>query len=312
MIIITGSLAFDHIMDFPGYFKDHILPDKRHILNVSFLVRTLRRQRGGIAGNIAYNLALLGESSTIFATAGADFGAYKSQLTGIGVDTSQIRIYEDTVTAVAFITTDLDDNQIAGFYPGAMSRASELSLTALPEKPRIILIGANEPRAMKSFVNECHKLAIDYIFDPAQQLSSLQKEQIETGVLGAKVVIGNDYEIELIQNKIKLSKKEILKEAEILITTRGGAGSVIATKGCEVQIPIAKPRKIVDPTGAGDAYRAGIIKGLIRDWDFEKMGKVAALCATYALEQYGTQEHSFTKGEFEERYLEEFGDKVEL
>lgn len=299
-------------MDFPGYFKDYILPDKIHILNISFLVKTLRRQRGGIAGNIAYNLALLGESSTIFSTAGADFGAYKRHLTEIGVDTSQIRIYEDTATATAFITTDLDDNQIAGFYPGAMSRASELSLEALPERPRLALIGANEPSAMKSFVNECHKLAIDYIFDPAQQLPSLSKEQIETGILGAKVVVGNDYEIELIQNKIGLSKKEILKKAGILITTKGVAGSVIATRDCQVQIPIAKPKKIVDPTGAGDAYRAGIIKGLIRNWDFEKMGRVAALCATYALEQYGTQEHYFTKEEFEKRYFEEFGEEIEL
>jgi len=312
MIVITGSLAFDHIMDFPGYFKDHILPDKIHILNVSFLVRTLKRQRGGIAGNVAHNLGLLRESPTVFATAGGDFVLYQEKLTEVGVDVSQIKIYDGESTALAFITTDLDDNQIAGFYPGAMSHARDLSLTALPEKPRLVLIGANDPRAMRNFIYECQRLNVDYIFDPAQQLVTLTAEHIKTGVLGSKVTIGNDYEIQLIMRKLELSKKELLRGTEVLITTRGVKGSVIETDNQEFEIPIAKPKKRVDPTGVGDAYRAGIVKGLIKGWDFEKMGKVAALCATYALEQYGTQEHSFTKREFEGRYKKEFGEKVEL
>lgn len=312
MIVITGSLAYDHIMDFPGYFKDHILPDKIHILNVSFLVNTLKRQSGGIAGNVAYNLALLGEKPTIIASAGSDFSSYKEELTKLGVDTSNIEVHNDDTTASAFITTDLDDNQIAGFYPGAMSRARDLSLTCLPEKPKLVLIGANDPLAMRNFVEECQRLSLDYIFDPAQQLISLSLEQIRVGVTSSKVVIGNDYEIQLIQKKLNLTKKELLKLTEILITTRGVAGSLIETGEEIYNIPIAKPIDRTDPTGAGDAYRAGIIKGLIRGWDFEKMGRVAALCATYAIEQYGTQEHSFTKGEFEKRFRVEFGEKIRI
>ncbi|MBI1729381.1 carbohydrate kinase family protein [Candidatus Acetothermia bacterium] len=313
MIIVTGSLAFDHIMDFPGRFSEHILPEKIHILNVSFLVDTLKRQRGGVAGNIAHNLALLGERPVILAAAGEDFQEYSKFLSAEGIDLSHVRIIPGDYTASAFITTDLADNQITGFYPGAMGQADLLSLKDFdPKKIELVLIAADKPSVMVKYSRECQELGIPYIFDPSQQIVRLSNEELRIGIQGAKVLIGNDYEIQLILNRFKATEEDLLKQVTFLISTLGEKGSHIHTRYGVVEIPIAKPNEITDPTGAGDAYRAGIIKGMIHNWPLEVMGRVAALSAVYAIESYGAQEHRYTKSEFVKRYQENFGAEIEL
>jgi adenosine kinase len=310
-IIVTGSMAFDHIMDFPGYFKDHILPDKVHMLNVSFLVNSLKRQRGGCAANIAYNLALLQERPTIMATVGTDFGEYREWLENNGVDTSSLKVIDDEFTASAFVTTDKSDNQITGFYPGAMSYADQLSFRDLQAGAvDMAIISPNNPAAMAKYAVECSELGIPYIFDPGQQVVSLTPESLVDGARHAKVLIANDYEYEMIKNKCELGMADLCRMAEIVIVTLGEEGSEIRTNGDVVRIPPAKAHDVVDPTGAGDAYRAGVIKGLLRGYDLEKMGRVAGLTAVYALEKYGTSAHHFTLAEFEERYRENFGEAL--
>jgi adenosine kinase len=300
-------------MDFPGRFSDHILPEKIHILNVSFLVDTLKRQRGGVAGNIAHNLALLGERPIILAAAGEDFQDYAKFLSAEGIDISHIRIIPGDYTASAFITTDLADNQITGFYPGAMGHADLLSLKEFdPKKIEFVLIAADKPSVMVKYARECQELGIPYIFDPSQQIVRLSNEELQIGIQGAKVLIGNDYEIQLILNRFKATEQDLLKHVTFLISTLGEKGSRIHTRYGVVEIPIAKPKEITDPTGAGDAYRAGIIKGMIRNWPLEVMGRVAALSAVYAIESYGAQEHHYTKTEFVKRYQENFGTEIEL
>jgi len=313
MILIAGSLAYDNIMDFPGRFAEHILPEKIHILNVSFLVETLKRQRGGIAGNIAHSLALLGERPAILAAAGEDFDSYREFLKSEGVNTDYIQIVPGEFTATAFITTDLSDNQITGFYPGAMKNADELSLTQFAEgKLDIVLIGADKPEAMMRYCRECQELNIPYIFDPSQQIVRLSDEDLQVGISGAKVIIGNDYEIQLISNRLNMTEDDLKHCAEYLIITLGEKGSVIHTGGERYEIPIAKPHNIIDPTGAGDAYRAGIIKGLTHGWEPDVMGRVASQAAVYAIETYGAQEHQYSQSEFEARFNESFGSEIQL
>ena len=313
MILIAGSLAYDNIMDFPGKFADHILPDKIHMLSVSFLVDTLKRQRGGIAGNIAHSLALLGENPAIIATAGEDFDSYAEFLKSEGVNTDHIKIIPGEYTATCYITTDMSDNQITGFYPGAMKDADSISLSQFnSDEIDIVLIGADKPEAMIKYARECQELNIPYIFDPSQQIVRLSDEDLQLGISGAKVLIGNDYEIELITSRLGMSNKDILQAVEYLIITLGEKGSEIHTRDGSYTIPIAPSREIVDPTGAGDAYRSGVIKGLVHGWDAEKMGRVAAQAAVYAVETYGAQEHSYSPSDFKARYQESFGEAIDL
>ncbi|MCL5257081.1 MAG: carbohydrate kinase family protein [Chloroflexi bacterium] len=305
-IVITGSIAWDHIMDFPGYFKDHILPEKVHMLNVSFLVNCLKRQRGGCATNIAYNLSLLGERPSIMATVGSDFEDYRLWFLANEIDVSGIAVIDGEYTASAFVTTDKADNQITGFYPGAMSYADTLSFANLDyQSIEIAIISPNSPQAMVKYAEECKQLHIPYIFDP-----SLEPGAITESARGAKVLIANDYEYEMIRNKTGLSVDDLVDYAEIVIVTLGDKGSLIRTKQETVNVPPAKPRRVIDPTGAGDAYRAGIIKGLLRDYNLAKMGKVAALVSVYGLEEYGTTLHRFTMPEFSERFMENFGEAL--
>lgn len=306
-VVVTGSLAFDYIMDFPGRFSDHILPDKIHILNLSFTVGTLKKQYGGTAGNIAYNLALLGEKPTILGAAGSDFSEYRRHLERAGADTSKVVIHKSLLTSNFFVITDLADNQIGGFYPGPMDKALKFSLSTLGQKPFLAIVAPNNPQTMISLVLELRRLKIPFIFDPAQQIIRFGKRELLSGIRGAKVLIGNDYEIELIQEKTGLGKKKLLGLAEILVTTHGEEGSIIESVGKTWKIPPARPKKVVDPTGAGDAYRAGLIKGILENWPWEKTGKTASLAAVYAIEKYGTQKHRYTLREFKKRYKENFG-----
>lgn len=297
MILVTGSLAFDVIMDFPGKFADHIDPTKIHILNLSFLVNTLKKQKGGTAGNIAYNLALLKTPVSILGSAGEDFKEYQEFLKKAGVDTSQIKISQENLTSQAFIITDQADNQITAFYPGAMSENSRLSI----DTADFAVISPNDPKAMLNFAKEAQTLKIPYMFDPGMQLPRLTDQDLITGIDGAKILIGNDYEIGLIKKRLKTIK------TDILITTLGEKGSIIQTPEETIQINPAKPKEVVDPTGAGDAYRAGFLAGYLQGKDLKTSGQMGSVAACYAIEKYGTTTHEFTLDEFQARYKGNYG-----
>ncbi|MBM4420807.1 MAG: carbohydrate kinase family protein [Chloroflexi bacterium] len=300
-IACSGSVAFDHIMTFPGHFQDHILPDKVHILNVSFLVDSLTKRRGGTAANIAYNLALLGEKAQVVATVGEDFEEYRGWLERAGVDTKATRVVPGDFTASGFITTDLSDNQITGFYIGAMRAAATVSLKELAPRPALVCVSPNDPAAMDLHVNEARALGIPWVYDPGQQIVRLEGEQLVNGMRGARCVVGNDYEIAMIASKTGYSEDRLGELAAMVVVTKGEHGSVVHERGRTTNVPAAKPKRVLDPTGAGDAYRAGLLRGLLRGESVETWGRVAALSAAYAVEQRGTQEHAHTPPEFNAR-----------
>ena len=308
-VVCTGSIAFDYILTFKGHFKDHILLDKTHILNLSFLVDDLQKRRGGVAGNYAHNLALLGYPSAVLATAGTDAAEYRDWLAARGVDCSGLRLLEGELSATGFTTTDMDDNQLTGYYGGAMWRAGMLGLDDAPAAEAVI-IGPNDPGAMKRLVHECRERGIKFVFDPAHQLPMMSAEDVTDSTRGAWIVIGNDYEHQLIEERTKRDEKGLLELAEIVVTTLGRHGSRIATRHQAVEIPAAEAIRESDPTGAGDAYRAGLVAGLLRGLDVEAAGRVASLAGTYAVEQVGTIEHAYTPAEFARRYHDSFGTDI--
>jgi adenosine kinase len=307
-VLVCGSIAFDHIMDFPGLFKDQILPDKIHALNVSFLVNSLKKMRGGTAANISYNLALVGEAPVILGTAGQDFVEYQNWLNQSGVDTSLIKILADDYTASCFITTDLANNQITGFYPGAMAHDPELSLKTVDRKDTaLVVIAPTEPTAMIKWALECRELGVPYLFDPGMQIPRLSGDDLRRGILGARIVIFNEYEYTLMLEKTGLTREEILSSVDLLVETLGGKGSFLGTKHKRVHVQAAKPVEVVDPTGAGDAYRAGLIKGYFEGASLEKTGQYASITAVYAVEHKGGTNHKYTIAEFNQRYQENYG-----
>ena len=308
-IVVTGSIAFDNIMDFPGYFKDHILPEKVHILSVSFLVESLKRQPGGAAANVSYNLALLGESPRLLGAVGSDFDEYRGWLEEVGVDTSSVSVIQSEFTASAFITTDRDDNQIAGFYPGAMRMAADLSI-ADAGPATLVVITPDDPGAMAKYPAECRSLGIPYIYSPGQQIVSLSPEQLSDGVAGAACVIGNDYEMELIRSKTGFAEQDLLSMAGMVITTLGDRGSRIETPDGPVEIAAVAPERVVDPTGAGDAYLAGVARGIANGDAPADFGRVAALTASQAIAEYGTQAHRYGREEFAAKCVEHFGEDL--
>ncbi|MGW8142962.1 MAG: carbohydrate kinase family protein [Anaerolineales bacterium] len=312
-IVLTGSIAFDYLMKFPGYFQDHILPDNLDCLSLSFLVESMIRQPGGIAPNIAYNLALLGERPRLFATAGEDFAAYRDVLEEKGVDTSGIKLIEGEFTASFFANTDLANAQIASFYPGAMAAAAELSLNDLDgKKPELVLISPNDPRAMVRYVDECKELGIPYIYDPSQQIPRLKGDELEDGLDGALALFVNKYEFGMVQKKTGLSLDEIREKIQFTVVTLGEEGSLIYKKGSQVNIPVVTPDRIADPTGVGDAFRGGFLSGYAHGWDLEICAEMGSVAAAYCLEQEGPQGHSFTPSEFVERFREHFNDHGKL
>lgn len=312
-VVLTGSIAYDYIMVFPGYFKDHILPDKIHQISVSFLVDSMKRQRGGIATNIAYNLSLLGERPKIMATVGEDFEEYRRWLNLHFIDTSAIIEIPDEFTASFFVSTDKDQNQIASFYTGAMAYAHQLSFKdQVNGGIECAVISPNDPRAMVQYVAECKELGIAYIYDPSQQIIRLSGDELMDGVRGAKLVVVNDYEFEMLKNKTGCDDDEIARDTDTLIVTRGDQGSTILHDGRTIDIPPVVPHRMADPTGVGDAYRAGIIKGMVHDLSWEFTGRLGSLAATYVLEQHGTQNHHYDLDEFCERFGREFGEWDEM
>jgi len=312
-VVVTGSVAYDYLMSFPGRFSEHILPEQIHQVSLSFLVDSMRKERGGCAPNVAYTLALLGERPTVMATVGQDFGEYRSWLEDNGVDTSAMVEIDGDFTSSCFINTDLDNNQIVSFYMGAMGRADQLSFRDLDYRAvDVTIISPNAPSAMNKYVHECKELGIPYIYDPSQQIVWLNGEDLLEGIRGAKVLIGNEYEFGMIQNKTGLSMGDLLALPETTIITKGEGGSIISTKDHELYIPVVAPDPLGEPTGVGDAYRGGLIKGILRGYGWETIGRIAALAATYVLEQYGTQSHRYSLQEFVTRYRQVFGDTPEL
>jgi adenosine kinase len=310
MILCTGSIAYDYILTFKGRFKDHILLDKTHILNLSFLVDDLQKRKGGVAGNYAYNLSLLGYPAAVLATAGTDAAEYRSWLSERGVDCTGLRLLDGELSATGFTTTDMDDNQLTGYYGGAMWRAAVLGLDDAPAGVEAVIIGPNDPGAMKRLVAECRDRGVRFVFDPAHQLPMMAGEDVTDGADGSWIVIGNDYELELIQERSGRDMNGLLELSEMIVTTLGRHGSRITTRERTVDIPSAPAEREVDPTGAGDAYRAGLVAGLLRGIDLEAAGRVAALGATYAVEHVGTIEHSYTREEFCARYQRSFGSEL--
>ncbi len=308
-VLVTGSLAFDQIMDFPGFFKDHILPEKIHMISISFLVSDFRKQHGGCSGNIAYTLGLLGERPRILATAGSDFADYRARLVRKGVDVGDVRVVDDEVTATCFITTDKADNQITGFYVGAMKRARDLSLAdaVRARQPALGVVAPDDPEAMMRHCEEARRVGLPVVFDPSFQVIAMDGDALAEAARGAKAVIVNDYELAVFQEKTGLGLDGLLELAGFWVVTYGEEGSVVHLPGGEqVKIPAAKAAEVVDPTGAGDAYRGGFVAGLMRGADLAVCGRMGSVAAVYAVESYGTQSHGYTRQEFWHRFDENF------
>jgi adenosine kinase len=310
-IVVTGSVAFDYIMVFPGHFTDHILPDKLDSISLSFLVDDLRRVYGGCGPNIAYSLALLGERPVLMATAGKDATEYVDWLGQNGIDTSLLCICDDCLTASFFVNTDLDQNQIASFYTGAMARACDLSLYAVKD-PEIVIISPNDPAAMKKYAGECRERDVPYIYDPSQQVARVDGDELLAGLTGARVLILNDYEYSMLQKKTGLDEAQLMQRVDTIIVTLGENGSRIATQEQVIEVPVAKPHTVLEPTGVGDAYRAGLIKGLLHGTPWPVTGRIAALAAAYVIEHPGPQPQAYTLEAFVARYRENFGPAPEL
>ena len=311
--VITGSVAYDYLMRFPGRFRDHILPDQLDSLSVSFLADSMRRERGGVAANVAYTMKLLGGDPVILATVGHDFTDYRLWLEEQDLRTDQIIEIKDELTATFFVSTDLDQNQIANFYTGAMGYARHYSLESRQlSNAGLVLISPNDPEAMLNYAQECKRLSIPFAFDPSQQLARLDGDNLRQSVPGAAYLLCNEYELAMILNKTGWSQEELIGMVDALVLTLGKKGSVIYTDGVEIPIAIAPPLRIDDPTGAGDAYRGGFFAARSVDLPWEVCGRVGALCSSYALENIGTTTHRFTVAEFINRYEQVFGQEPDL
>jgi adenosine kinase len=306
-IVVTGSIAFDYLMSFPGKFTEHFLPEHMNRVSLSFLVDTMDKRRGGCAPNIAYTLALLGERPRLMAAAGEDFPEYRQWLEAAGVDTSLVVQIPGKFTASFFCSTDLENNQIASFYTGAMADSGQLSFRTAGETG-LAIISPNDPGAMMQYAEECRTLGIAYIFDPGQQCTRMTGAELKDGIVGAHLVICNDYEFELIRQKTGFSEGDVLAQAKSLVITRGEDGSsVYLSSGERVDVAAIPPHRIVDPTGVGDAYRGGLMKGMALRLPYEVCAQMGSVAAAYALEHLGGQSHSYTLDEFTKRYEQHFG-----
>jgi adenosine kinase len=307
-LVVTGSLAFDHIMDFPGQFKDHILPDKLHVINISFLVERLTRERGGCAGNIAYTMALLGERPRVIGAVGHDFAGYRSWLEGEGIDTGAIAVFPEDLSASGFAFTDRGDSQIWGFYVGAMKRARELSLAELAgERAAACIVAPDDPGAMSRHCEEARRTGLPFFFDPSFQVTNMEGEPLAAAARGARALFVNDYEHAVFQEKTGFAGERIFELVDTVVVTLGEQGSRIhSAAGSVVEVPPARADSVVDPTGAGDAYRGGFLVGWHRGLEPPVCGRLGSLAAVYAVERYGTQNHRYTLEEFRARYAEAF------
>ena len=310
-IVVSGSIAYDYLMTFPGRFTDQIIPEKMSRLSVSFLVDDMVRKRGGTAANIAYSLKLLGGEPILLGTVGQDFGDYETWLQANGIRTDHVVEIPHKFTASFFVSTDEEQNQIANFYAGAMSDCRDISLAdrGLTDAD-VVIISPNDPQAMLNYATECRDLGIPFAYDPSQQTARLSGEALRASIPGAGWLMVNDYEFAVIQEKTGWSKARILREVGTLIVTEGRAGSFICQNGEEFHIPIAPPQKVSEPTGVGDGYRGAFFAAHSIGLPVDVCGRVGALCATYVLEQVGTTNHRFSPQEFTQRYEQAFGEKL--
>jgi adenosine kinase len=311
-IALSGSIAFDYLMTFPGRFKDHILPDRLDRLSLSFLVDSLERRRGGIAANIAYTLALLGEHPQVVGTVGEDFEDFRVWLESKGVDTASIRTIPGQWTASFFVTTDTINSQIASFFTGAMSRAGELKIGELEPRPSLVVISANDPTAMIRHAEECLSLGIPYVYDPSQQVVRMDPKTLSEGLAGCMAAFGNDYEFALIKEKTGLTPQALVERAAFVAVTLGEEGVDVYTRGGMVHVPSVPPVSLEDPTGVGDAFRGGFLKGFVHGLRLERCAQMGALAATFCLEAKGTQAHSYDLKGFIRRFRQHFDDRGEL
>lgn len=307
-IVISGSLAYDYIMSYPGSFQDHIIPGKVYVLSISFLLDSLRRHRGGVAGNIAYTFALLGERPTIVGAGGSDFGDYRRACDELGIDTSHVVDVTDVMTGSAFMTADLAGNQIAGFYPGASSRAEEISVRGLGDEAVFAFVGATSREVMQLHAREFGESRCHLIYDPSQQVVSVSDDELMEGIGHAWGIIGSDYELAVIEKRIGLSVADLVDRLPFVARTLGHEGSELFYRGDYERIPAAPPDELRDPTGGGDAYRAGLFKGLLLGLPPAIAGRMGSVAGTYAVERHGPQEHCFTPQEFVDRFDRAFED----
>ncbi len=312
-IALTGSIAYDYLMSFPGKFEEHFLPDKLNSISLSFLVDGMVKRRGGVAPNIGYTMALLGGRPLLMGAVGEDFAVYREWLEEHGVDTRGVEVIPDEFTASFFATTDETNAQIASFYPGAMAFASQLRLYDWEEEQLdLVVVSPNDPDAMIRYVNDAKDLGIAYLYDPSQQIVRLEGEDLKKGVEGAFALFVNDYEFGLIKKRTGLSRSDILSQLDLLVITCGETGSTIFADDKEIHIPVVPPQEIIDPTGVGDAFRGGFLMGYHHQLSWELCGKLGALAATYCLESDGPQGHHFTVKEYLHRFREHFDDKGAL
>jgi len=311
-ILLTGSVAYDYLMTFPGLFKEQILPERLASISLSFLVDSMSKQRGGVAPNIAYSMALLGQKPRVMATVGEDFGDYRAWLEAKGVDTELMKVIPGLFTASFFATTDTNSAQIASFYPGAMGLAASQSLTELPSKPDLVIVSPNAPDAMMKFPAECRELGIKYLYDPGQQVLRLEGHELARDMEGAYFLFCNDYEFGLISKKTGWSLDQMLEHVKVLVITRGKDGADLYAGGDSVHIPTVPEDEVVDPTGVGDAFRGGFLAGYSHGFEWKLCGEIGSLAAVYCLEQRGPQSHAYTRKDFVERFRKHFDDGTKL
>jgi len=311
-ILCTGSVAYDYLMNFPGYFKDHILPEKLESISLSFLVDSMVKQRGGVAPNIAFTLALLGEKPRLMATVGEDFEEYRTWLESHGIDTKFARVIPGKYTASFFANTDKSNAQIASFYTGAMADAASLNIKDASDGVSMVVISPNSPDAMAMYPEQCKELNIPYLYDPSQQIVRMDKISLRTGVASADSLFCNEYEFELLQKAIGLTSSQILERVRFMVVTQGKDGALIYAEGKKFVIPSFPQNEIQDPTGVGDAFRGGFLRGLTLNYDWQTCGQMGSLAATYCLEKRGTQNHFYTPAEFVTRYRTMFDDQGAL
>lgn len=305
-IIVHGTLALDRIMVYPGYFKESILPEKIHQISVSFTVEEMSELRGGTGGNIVYNLHLLQQPSTLISALGSNGASYLELLRSFGVDMSAVELHNDILTAAFSVVTDIGNNQIGAFFVGALARPTHFDCSALnPEDTVVILAPANNTPETMKYLRACKQYNLRYFFDPGQTISAMSGDELRAGIEGSAFFIANDYELELMQQKTGLTQEQIQEMPQVLALTLGAEGSVIRARGeQEIHIPAFKQDKLVDPTGAGDAYRAGLLVGYSRGLSLQQIGELGACAASYAIEHVGTQEHTYTMDQFRQRYQE--------
>ncbi len=307
-IVVTGSVAYDYLMSFPGQFREHVVADKADVLSVSFLVDSLKKQYGGTAANIAYTLALLGTKPEMVAAVGEDFSDYRAHLEFHGVNAEGVLVIPGEFTSSCFINTDQVSNQITAFYPGAMTEAHTLSLGGLGlTRDDLVIISPNAPEAMAAYVRECKELSLRYLYDPSMQAPRLSPEDLKDGFDGAEILTGNDYEYGMMAGKLGVTEDDLRRAVPVCVVTHGAEGSSIFVDGVEIKVPPAKPHKVVNPTGAGDSFRSGLVAGIALGLPWTECGRLGAVAAVYAVEHLGPQQHHFTREEFLERYRENFG-----